>query len=332
MTDMDLVTIIVPVYNSEKYLVKCIESLLTQTYKTIEIILINDASTDNSLCICKEYEKKYKHITVIDLDANHGQAYARNRGLDIACGKYICFVDSDDYLSPLTIATFHKEMEEDNYDFVQISTAVVDTKSIILRVAKTPTKVIKGSYNILESYIKHNQELISSGVCDKCFRRSVIEDLRMDEGYYYEDGIYILKVIAKANFIKVNSFIGYYYCQSDVSTMRGPYNRRHIESCIYEPMFYNEYLKNFSKLRKHGYAKLCYRAMRGYRYSIICNDLSKSEKDYYTKTFKNQFYENFSLLKKEDIFKNLNIKNKLAYWIFYLSPSLFVKMYYIVNR
>lgn len=332
MKDMELVTIIVPVYNSERYLVKCIESLLSQTYKNIEVLLINDASTDNSLRICKEYEGKYKHITVIDLDVNHGQAYARNKGLDNACGKYICFVDSDDYLNPLTIAAFHKEMEKENYDFVQISNAVVDTKYKILREAKTPTKVIKGSYNILESYVKHNPELITSGVWDKCFRRSVIEDLRMDEGYYYEDGIYILRVIEKASYIKVSSFIGYYYCQSDVSTMRGPYNKRHIESCIYEPMFYREYLSSFIKLRKYGYSKLCYRAMRGYRYSIICNDLSKNEKDYYRKIFKNQFYENFSLLKKEDIFKNLNIKNKFAYWVFYLSPSLFVKMYYIVNR
>lgn len=93
------VSIIVPVYNVEKYLNRCIESLLNQTYKNIEIILVNDASPDNSIAIMKEYEKKYPDIIkCIYLTKNVRQGGARNRGLKIAKGKFICFVDSDDWV------------------------------------------------------------------------------------------------------------------------------------------------------------------------------------------------------------------------------------------
>lgn len=93
------VSIIVPVYNVEKYLNRCVESLLNQTYKNIEIILVNDASPDNSIAIMKEYEKKYPDIIkCIYLTKNVRQGGARNRGLKIAKGKFICFVDSDDWV------------------------------------------------------------------------------------------------------------------------------------------------------------------------------------------------------------------------------------------
>lgn len=94
----DLVTIIVPVYNCADYLRICIDSILKQSYKNIEVILINDGSKDNSLEICDYYKKKDKRIKVISND-NHGVSYSRNTGLKVASGEYICFVDSDDWIS-----------------------------------------------------------------------------------------------------------------------------------------------------------------------------------------------------------------------------------------
>lgn len=92
-----LISVIVPVYNTEKYLAQCIESILNQTYKNLEIILIDDGSKDNSSLICDEYQKKDYRVKVIHQN-NFGVAVARNRGLDIANGEYIAFVDSDDYI------------------------------------------------------------------------------------------------------------------------------------------------------------------------------------------------------------------------------------------
>ena len=91
------VSIIIPVYNSSKYLRDCLDSVVNQTYKDIEIILVNDGSTDNSLDIINEYKEKYANIIAYNI-TNHGQGYARNMGIRKSSGKYIMFIDSDDYV------------------------------------------------------------------------------------------------------------------------------------------------------------------------------------------------------------------------------------------
>lgn len=97
---MDLISIIVPVYNAEAYLCKCIDSLLNQTYENTEIILIDDCSKDNSAAICREYSSKHKNIKFLQNPKNSGVSAARNNGLSVMQGAYVCFVDSDDWVEP----------------------------------------------------------------------------------------------------------------------------------------------------------------------------------------------------------------------------------------
>ncbi len=103
----DLISVIVPVYNVKNYLEKCLDSIINQTYKNLEIILINDGSTDESLDICYMYEKKDNRIKVYNQE-NHGLSYTRNRGIELARGKYIGFVDSDDVISPFMYEFLYK--------------------------------------------------------------------------------------------------------------------------------------------------------------------------------------------------------------------------------
>ena len=93
----DMVSIIVPIYNSEKYLHACLDSIVSQTYKNIEIILVNDGSIDKSGVICDEYSRKYNNIKVFHKE-NGGVSSARNLGIDNATGQYLAFVDPDDYI------------------------------------------------------------------------------------------------------------------------------------------------------------------------------------------------------------------------------------------
>ena len=108
----NLVSIIVPVYNTEKYLSKCLDSLIKQTYKNLEIILIDDSSTDNSIAICKDYQKKDERIKIYQKE-NGGPASARNYGLEKARGEYILFIDSDDYIDIKAVSLLIDNYSED---------------------------------------------------------------------------------------------------------------------------------------------------------------------------------------------------------------------------
>ena len=110
------VSIIVPVYNAEKYLQECIDSLINQTKKDIEIILVNDGSTDGSRNIIERNCKKYDNITFIDQE-NKGVCVARNKGIEAAKGEYIGWLDSDDMLKPQAIERLYKTMKEKNADY-----------------------------------------------------------------------------------------------------------------------------------------------------------------------------------------------------------------------
>ncbi|MDO5396828.1 MAG: glycosyltransferase [bacterium] len=112
---MGLISIIIPVYNVEKYLDRCIKSIIGQTYKEIEIILVDDGSTDNSGKMCDEWAKKDKRIKVIH-KKNAGLGYARNSGLEVASGEYIMFVDSDDYIALSTCEKALKNIKKNNSD------------------------------------------------------------------------------------------------------------------------------------------------------------------------------------------------------------------------
>ena len=109
----DLISVVVPIYNVEKYLKTCIETIIKQTYKNIEIILVNDGSTDNSLQICNEFKEKEKRIKVIN-KKNGGLSDARNIGLKKAKGKYICFIDSDDFINEKYIEELHSLIIKNN--------------------------------------------------------------------------------------------------------------------------------------------------------------------------------------------------------------------------
>ena len=107
----ELVSFIIPVYNVQKYLSRCLESVLQQTYHNTEILLINDGSQDNSLAICEDYQKKDNRIQIINKE-NGGVSSARNTGLRIASGKYITFVDADDYVKEIYIETLITDMQK----------------------------------------------------------------------------------------------------------------------------------------------------------------------------------------------------------------------------
>ena len=144
---MKKVSIIIPAYNAEKTIKKCLNSVCNQTYENIEIIIVNDGSTDNSLDICEEYEKKDDRIIIISKE-NGGLSDARNKGIDIAKGKYITFIDSDDYVDLEFISIMVSNIEKNNSDISIISHRVIYPNTIIDK--STKEEYVSGPEDILE--------------------------------------------------------------------------------------------------------------------------------------------------------------------------------------
>ena len=136
--DQELVTVVVPIYNVEPYLNRCIDSIVGQTYRNLDILLIDDGSPDNCPRMCDEWAQKDSRIRVIH-KANAGLGMARNTGIEHALGKYICFFDSDDYIAPGTIEAACAAAEENRADIVVYGSAMVDENKAVLN-----TKIPQG--------------------------------------------------------------------------------------------------------------------------------------------------------------------------------------------
>lgn len=206
---------IVPVYNTEKYLKKCLDSLVNQTYKDFEIIVVNDGSTDKSSSIISKYQKKYKNIIVIDKE-NEGLSMARNRGVQKSSGKYIIFVDSDDYVSNKLLEEVDKKI--DDSDILRFQIATEDegyTKINEYHEEGFESMCGYDAFKYLSSY-----HFVEPAWCYVIRKNYYIENkFSFKKGVYHEDFGLIPYVIYKARKVKSVDFIGYYYIQRNGSIM-----------------------------------------------------------------------------------------------------------------
>lgn len=235
----NMISIIVPVYNSELYLKKCLDSIISQTYENIEIICIDDNSSDDSLRILQEYEKKDQRIKVLQ-KVNEGVSFARNAGLDMARGDYILFVDSDDWIDRCTCEVALKKILEETADLVMWSyIRERETESfkkqifdcdIVFEGKNVQEKLHRRMIGIVDDELAHpeNADALCT-VWGKLYRRSIISANRIR--FYdirkigtYEDGLFnleYLKYVLKAIFL--NQYF-YHYRRTNVNSITGAYN------------------------------------------------------------------------------------------------------------
>lgn len=207
---MSKVSIIVPVYNSEKYLDKCILSLLNQTYEDIEIILIDDKSNDKSINILEQYQEMFKDkIKVLKNEKNSGAAASRNKGLDIATGEYVIFIDSDDYLDLDAIEKMVKQLEKTDSDIARINRTMV-FKGVNVSFLGRKVKFDE------ESVIRPKEQLSYlteewPAVTNKLFKRELIANRRFPEDLKWEDYPFCVPLLYKANKVAVVTGPNYRY-------------------------------------------------------------------------------------------------------------------------
>lgn len=199
-----LITIIIPVYNLEYYIARCLDSVLAQTYSNLQVIVVNDGSKDNSLKIIKQYEERDSRIILID-KANEGVSAARNMGVDIAMGEYIMFIDGDDWIDTNMVETLYLLAVENNTDFVGGGFVFEELKSGRKRFSPIGfhPQVIEGK-NILRNYLTGHY--LWGSVWGGMYRRTFLNEynLRFDKGIRYgEDVFFNLQVMSKANKVLV---------------------------------------------------------------------------------------------------------------------------------
>ncbi|QFG53738.1 glycosyltransferase family 2 protein [Chryseobacterium sp.] len=216
-----LISVIVPVYNVEKYLPNCINSVLNQSYSNWELILVNDGSPDASAQICNEFAAKDSRIRILNKE-NGGVASARNSGFNLSKGIFVSFLDGDDYWHHDYLKTLLDLVQKNNADIAQCGH---------IRGAEVSFPNIEQKVNV-QIFDKHSVFLKGFAkvtVCAKLYHRKVLEGLPIPEGRYFEDDLATWRWYYKANTIAVTSQKLYYYYANQQSTMAAHYSRPNLD-------------------------------------------------------------------------------------------------------
>ena len=318
----NLVSIIIPVYNVETYLVRCIESVRNQTYSNIEVLLIDDGSTDSSLTICEEYAKKDDRIMVYHKE-NGGLSSARNYGIDKANGKWLFFLDSDDWISLNAISDLLTSAIEFN---CQISIGCFlfcySPKDFIEQATSKNIEV----YTSQEALYEMTSGLkFEFHACNKLFEKNLFDGIRFPINKLYEDMFTIYKVVDNAQDVVYNSKAKYAYFQRSESIANSSFNIKQMD------WYYA--LKEYQSFCKKNYPELK-EVLNNYSIFTCISLINKLMNSDLKK-----YYQEYSLLRNEIkndyiqyLFSNIpglsvNLKYKVGITLFLISRSLYYRLF-----
>lgn len=298
----DLISIIVPVFNVEKYVSKCIDSILAQTYENIEIILIDDGSTDNSYEICKEYENKYNNIKLYH-KSNGGLSSARNKGIKESHGDFITFVDSDDELDSNFIKILYYNLIESNAE-ISVGKLKKIYNNNISECEKNNVKIISDNYDIIKEFTE-NEDYYACGLL---YNKTLFNDIEFPVGKYYEDIGTTHKLFLKAKIVCYTSYDGYlYFIRNNSISMSHSYKKivDGIEAVL---NMYNNINEKYPKMKENIISSVNSLVVFLYTYYKNNYDVDDNTKP---EMVKKQLVNICG--KKYKIFFALNLKNKLKY-------------------
>lgn len=224
---MPLISVIIPVYNVEQHLAKCLDSVLKQSFRDIEIICVNDGSTDGCAKILKKYEAKDKRLKVIT-QKNQGLSVARNNGLLRASSDYIAYVDSDDFVHPAFLQKLYDTAQKYKADIVGCDFAKIYNDEDLPNTQNLKPR----EYSPALPVLLHRKNFIHFNVWNKLYTRSVIKNIDFVPGIYFEDWVYNSCVFAGAkSFVWLGEKL-YGYRISDNSIMRSSFSRKKLDDYV----------------------------------------------------------------------------------------------------
>ena len=326
---MTKVSIIVPVYNVEKYLRKCLESLVNQTLSDIEIIVVNDESPDNSQSIIDEYKLKYGEKIKSIIKKNGGQGSARNEGLKVATGEYITYVDSDDYVALDMCEKMYNRAIQDESDIVTAGICIIDENYKVLK-----EEIFKLDTDI--AFVSSNKQILfdRTAVCNKLYKSSILKNsgFVFRENKWYEDFDFSVKVSLLSEKISIIQEPLYYYLLRQGSTMNNSNIRRNLE--ILEAMDNIVEFCRAKSIYKEYYDEIEFLAVQHIYIPTICRIIRASKSnwkekkniinkilEYLNNSFpnyrKNKYITKYLTKNKIAIFKLLNLKLYKIIWLLF---------------
>lgn len=312
-----LVSVIVPCYNVEKYIKKGIESLINQTLKDIEIIVINDGSKDNTLKILKNYQKNDKRIKIID-KKNEGVSIARNAGLKQAKGKYICFMDSDDWVEKDYLEQMYNKISKNNYDIV-----ACDTYAIY------PNKKMYIKSNINDNQDEKKLMIDAYAVIwNKMYKKEIISDIYFEKNISFcEDVLFLYEVYSKVkkvgsineplyNYLQRENSLTYTYNEKIYDLIKGLDKIvEYYETNNYIDKYYQEIEYSYVRYLLATFIKRLAKTKNKTEFKKGCNFVKNKVKEKFPNYKKNKYLKS----KKGLYLKYFN--NILANIIFYLEKN-----------
>ena len=218
--DSLLISVIIPAFNAEKYISKCVESIVRNSYKNLEIIIVNDGSEDNTLNIAKELKNRDSRIAVIN-KKNGGVSSARNKGLDIAKGEYVAFIDSDDYISENYFETLISETQS-GADITSCRHICVNESGNVLLdpFSKVETVITYTAQDLADNYFRLVTAGVINSTCGKLYNKALIGETRFSHTLKWgEDASFNLEVFKKMEKMTVLPDKGYFYVLHDGQTI-----------------------------------------------------------------------------------------------------------------
>ena len=258
-----IISVIVPVYNVEQYIQKCIESLIAQTFGSFEVLIVDDGSEDNSIKIAENTFNGNRQFTVYKKE-NGGLSDARNFGIEKAQGLYLAFLDSDDFYDIYFLEKMYQKIISDNVDIVICDYQLVDEK---YKYIQTKEVKIYQSLNGEKAFLNNiKAEGINSGVWNKLYKKTLFDDIRYPVGIYYEDHATTYKLLLASSKISFVPEVLFYYVQREGS-ITNSINKKNIDDRFFVLKSMKEYLiqnnKYYNYKRDYQIAYLQYVILSG---------------------------------------------------------------------
>lgn len=282
-------SVIIPVYNTENYLKECLDSIKNQTFKDIEVICIDDKSTDNSLEILEEYSKNDKRFKILKNTENMGQGTSRNRAIDESKGKYIALIDSDDKIDLNTFEEIYHFIKEYNQDIIIYDTLRFNHKGEMYR-GKLQSKSIPKD-KIPVTNILNYPNLIYDTAVNKIIKRSFLREnnLKFKNGRLYEDVLFSMELFLNTDTVGIYPYVKYYWRIREGENKSTTQKRTEIKNITDRVFIIKEMINKFETSEKYNVLiDDLYRKLLDVDLSIYINLIDKGN-DEYKNIIKNEF-------------------------------------------